>query len=79
MIMTDLPHELIPMPAFLTRLIRTIDRLHAAGLEPAAVAIPVMPGADPSDQPNSTCYGLPVLWLPHNESGRVLVAVPTGD
>lgn len=70
------PIELTPMPLFLHRLIRTVDRLRDAGIEPTAVAIPVtIPGAETQAQPNRTIIGLPVLWLPFDETGHVFVVV----
>lgn len=68
-------HEVTLVPTFAYPLIRCINRLRTQGIEPAAIALPVMPGADPVDQPNATCYGLPVVWMPSDSPEFVMIGL----
>lgn len=67
--------EVTPMPVLAYQLIAAIERLRSQGIEPAAVALPVMPGADSGMQPTVTCYGLPVVWMSSDSPEFVMIGL----
>lgn len=64
-----------PPPPYTAHVIATVDRLRAAGIEPAAIDIPTGGTAHLDEPLFYTFYGVPVRWAPGAERVHVLVDV----
>jgi hypothetical protein len=69
------PEVLQDPPDFLPSLIRSIDRMRTAGVEPVAVAVPALPGIRWCGQPSTEILGLPVVWVDGMSPPYILVGM----